>query len=222
MSAQNMAPLREDEYIILTGATEFDPQALLAAVEPLGFEPHIGSRSALAEWELKRLVHEKGVSYVWRLVELQEAVLPQSHDLPAIVALLANMLSRLTPTQEFVIVDRFLLAKPKSADYLNTLVSLLGPASQTVAQITLVTGKNHDAQLLTDLVSQLLRPGSKCQIAHQISETFHDRFWIADRQRGLFIGTSLNGIGIRYALADYMDENDVQEIVSALVAEGLL
>jgi hypothetical protein len=222
MSAQNLVPLREDEYIILTGATEFDPQALLAAVGPLGFEPHIGSRSTLAEWELKRLVREKGVSYVWRLVELLEAVLPQSHDLPGIVSLLTNMISRLAPTQDFVIVDRYLLPKNKPTDYLNTLVSLLGPMSQTVSQITLVTDKKHDAQLLTDLVAQLSPPGSKCQIAHRTSEAFHDRFWIADRQRGLFIGTSLNGIGARYALADYMDDNDVHEIVSALVAEGLL
>jgi hypothetical protein len=33
------------------------------------------------------------------------------------------------------------------------------------------------------------------------SSEFHDRFWIADGARGLFVG---NGLGKRYALADYL------------------
>jgi hypothetical protein len=32
----------------------------------------------------------------------------------------------------------------------------------------------------------------------------------------------LNGIGLRYTLAHYMHENDVRDIVAALVSEGLL
>ena len=46
------------------------------------------------------------------------------------------------------------------------------------------------------------------------TNTFHDRFWIADQTKGVFCGTSLNGIGIRYSLADYLKEEDVQEIVA--------
>jgi hypothetical protein len=118
-------PLRDDGMIALTGATEFDLEALLAAVEPLGFELHIGKRFDLVASELKRLVAEKGVSYVWQLVRLQEAVLARTQNVPAIVTLLADMLSRSAPTQGFVIVDRFLLPKSKSPDYLNTLVSII-------------------------------------------------------------------------------------------------
>ena len=215
-------PLRDDDIIALTGASEFDLEELLAAVEPLGFELRIGIRFALVESELKRLVAEKGVSYVWQLVRLQEALLARTQNAPAIVTLLSNMLSRLAPTQDFVIVDRFLLPKSNSSDYLKTLVSLIEPISRAVRQLILVTSRNYNPQLLTDLTAQVSRPGSNCLITHRISDTFHDRFWIADRQRGLFIGTSLNGIGLRYALADYMRENDVRDIVAALVAEGLL
>jgi hypothetical protein len=215
-------PLRDDDVIALTGATEFDLEALLAAVEPLGFELRIGKRFDLVASELKRLVAEKGVSYVWQLVRLQEAVLARTQNVPAIVTLLADMLSRLAPTQGFVIVDRFLLPKSKSPDYLNTLVSLIKPICRAVSQLILVTSPNYDPQLLADVSAQASPPGSNCQIVHRLSNTFHDRFWIADRQRGLFIGTSLNGIGLRYALADYMHENDVRDIVAALVSEGLL
>jgi hypothetical protein len=212
----------DDDIITLTGASAFDLEALLAAVEPLGFELHIGRRFELVESELKRLVAEKGVSYVWQVVRLQEAVLARTQNVPAIVTLLAAMLSRLAPTQDFVIVDRFLLTKSKSSDYLRTLVSLIEPICRAVCQLIIVTGRNYDPQLLTDLIAQASPPGSNCLITHQISDTFHDRFWIADRQRGLFIGTSLNGIGLRYALADYLHENDVRDVVTALVSERLL
>jgi hypothetical protein len=215
-------PLRDDDIIALTGASKFDLAALLAAVEPLGFELRIGTRFALVESELKRLVAEKGVSYVWQLMRLQEAILARTQNAPAIVTLLASMLSRLAPTQDFVIVDRFLLPKSKSSDYLKTLVSLIEPISRAVCQLILVTSRNYNPQLLTDLAAQVSPPGSNCLIVHRISDTFHDHFWIADRHRGLFIGTSLNGIGLRYALADYMHENDVRDVVAALVSEGLL
>jgi hypothetical protein len=215
-------PLRGDDIIALTGASEFDIEALMAAVEPLGFELRIGTRFALVESELKRLVEEKGVSYVWQLVRLQEALLARTQDTPALVTLLSSMLSRLAPTQDFVIVDRFLLPKSNSADYLQTLVSLIEAISRTVCHLILVTSRNYNTQLLSDLTAQVSLPGSKCLITHRLSDTFHDRFWIADRQRGLFIGTSLNGIGLRYALADYMSANDVRDIVAALVTEGLL
>jgi hypothetical protein len=215
-------PLRDDDMIALTGATEFDLEALLAAVEPLGFELRIGKRFDLVASELKRLVAEKGISYVWQLVRLQEAVLAPTQNVPAIVTLLSAMLSRLAPTQGFVIVDRFLLPKSKSSDYLNTLVSLIEPICRAVSQLILITSRNYDRQLLTNFIAQVSPLGSNCQISHRISDTFHDRFWIADRQRGLFIGTSLNGIGSRYALADYMHKNDVRDIVAALVSEGLL
>ena len=36
------------------------------------------------------------------------------------------------------------------------------------------------------------------------------------------LGPSLNGIGGRYALADYMDSNDVKTVVDALALERLV
>ena len=46
---------------------------------------------------------------------------------------------------------------------------------------------------------------------------FHDRFWLFFSERitsaaGLFVGTSLNGFGKKYALLDYLREDDALEI----------
>lgn len=215
-------PIREEELLVLKGASEFDLDLLMAAVEPFGLEPYIGTRFALIQSELRHLVENKGVSYVWRLARQTEAVLPCTEDKAAIVTLLARMLNQLSPTQDFVIVDRFLLPKSRPSDYLDTLVSILTPIVRTVCCLTLVTSSKFVPQLLDDLVVRITLLGSECQIVHRTSDIFHDRFWIADRQRGLFVGTSLNGIGRRYALVDYMRERDVRHIIKVLVSEGLL
>ncbi len=212
-------PIRDDDILALEGTSEFDFDALRAAIEPFGFELYFGSRFALIQSELKHLVAQKGVSYIWQVVRQQEAILPRTENISGIVTLLAKMLEQLAPTQEFVIVDRYLLPKSGTSDYLDTLVSLLTPIVKNVRCLILVTGTNYAPQLLADL--NLLFEAD-CKIVHRTSKAFHDRFWIADRQRGLFVGTSLNGIGRRYALADYMQENDIHEVVKALVAEDIL
>ena len=40
----------------------------------------------------------------------------------------------------------------------------------------------------------------------------NDRFWIGDQTRGIVIGTSLTGLGNRYALMDYISDQDSADI----------
>lgn len=46
------------------------------------------------------------------------------------------------------------------------------------------------------------------------SNDFHDRFWIADRARGLVIGTSLNKIGSRIFFVDQLSGSDVKAVLA--------
>jgi hypothetical protein len=46
-------------------------------LDPLGMIMCLVGSSSLAEEEMGRLLTEQGVTYVWRLVRLQEAVVPQ-------------------------------------------------------------------------------------------------------------------------------------------------
>ena len=195
----------------------------MRAIEPLGFEVCLSTRFAVAEYELKRLVAEKGVSYVWRLVPLREAVLPPGPvQRPGLLKLLDAMLAKLAPTFGFVIVDPYLLPKKTPASYLPELLSLIEPICRTVATILLITLSDYDATLLQNLQASLAGSCPSCQLIHRGSNRYHDRFWIADETRELFIGTSLNGIGRRYALADFMDDADVAQAVADLKGNGLL
>ena len=214
-------PLRADDILVLRGRA-FDPNELHEAIAPLGLTAGLTTRWRLVETEVKQLLVEHGVSYVWQLVRLQEAIMPPSADVPALLAMLTQMLTLLSPRESFVVVDRYLLPKKRSADYRDRLVSILEPLATRVASLTLVTDRSHDAALLQDISTEISRRAPECRVVHRTSTQFHDRFWLADLDRGLLVGTSLNGLGNRYALVDRMRSSDVQEIVQALRSEDLV
>lgn len=148
--------------------------------------------------------------------------MPPTPDVPALVAVLKGMLHKPAPERDFVIVDRYLFPKQRPDDYLDTLFETIEPVVRRTRQLLVVTSPRYDDLLLHELRQQLHALYPDCRFAHRSSESFHDRFWIADKERGLFLGTSLNGLGRRYALVDYMASSDVQEIIAALRAEGLM
>jgi hypothetical protein len=216
-------PLRQGELIVIQAPPDgFDPKALQAALDPLGLMVCLVGRSSLAEAEMRRLVTEQGVSYVWRLVRLQEAVVPQTKHVEPLVRILEGMLAKLAPSQDFVIVDRYLFPRGSEPGYPALLASLLGPVARAVRRIKFITGPRSDSTLLKRVRELLLTEAPSLSVVHDTSDDFHDRFWIADESRGLFLGTSLNGLGKRYALVDYMASHDVREIVDSLRTRGLL
>lgn len=218
-----MIRLGAGEVLFLKG-DQFDLEDLLAVLAPLGLEAFLTTRAELAEVDVRRILLEQGLSALWRTVVFEEAVLPRTPDVPALVAVLREMLQRLAPESDFIVVDRFLFPSKERcpADYLNTLLEVLEPVVRGVRKLLVITSQDHNVQLRAELEERLRISHPGCRFRHCCSENFHDRFWIADRSRGLFVGTSPNGLGIRYALADYLATDDVQEIVTALENEGLL
>jgi hypothetical protein len=160
--------LGKDHVLLLTGIPKCEPGDLARLVEPLGLKGSITTRYDLAEREIKRLLIEEGVSYLWQLVKLQEDILPRTPDLPALLAVLRNMLHRIRPTEELIIVDRFLLPRA-CPDCLDTLTYLISPIPDSVSRIVLVTRKEYDEQLLNDLRTAL--KDRKCEVVHAVSET---------------------------------------------------
>jgi hypothetical protein len=209
----------QDHVVFLTGVPRCEPGDLARLVETVGLSAKIATRYSLVEHEIKQLLLEKGVSYLWQLANFQEDALPRTPDRPALLRVLGGMLRQIAPTEELTIVDRYLFPKGCS-ECLDMLTSLLSPVLPGGARLVLVTSRNCDAGLVTGLRERCKI--SKVEVDLRLSENFHDRFWIADRIRGLFVGTSLNGLGKRYALADYIAEDDVKAIVETLAVEGLL
>lgn len=220
---QDRVPLGDGDLVFLAGPSAFNPQELARAVDPLGFEAFVMSRFEAAEGEIRRLLVERGVSYVWQLTRLEEAVLPNlPAERPVLLRLLCCMISVLSPQREFAVVDRYLLPKGAPPVYLGELLSILEPIVRAVSKLVLITSKKYDPPLLERVFASLKTYSPGCEVRHRVSGGYHDRLWIADQARGLFVGASLNGIGRRYAIADYLASEDVAQIVAALKKDGLV
>ncbi|OOE39103.1 hypothetical protein BZG06_15875, partial [Salinivibrio kushneri] len=58
---------------------------------------------------------------------------------------------------------------------------------------------------------------SKLLVRDIITNDFHDRFWINPvNQKGLIVGTSINGIGKKISLVDKLQDQDVEVILNEL------
>jgi hypothetical protein len=214
-------PIRNDDLLWLEGDS-FDLQALLAATAPLGLKPMLGSKFSLIELELKKLLLERGVSYVWQLVRLTEAVMPPGvATRPTLLKVLEAMLVRLSASTSLTIVDPYLFHDGAAAE-LGDLLSVIGTTTPTISLLRLVTKPLRQSTMVGDLRLALASTAPQCQVHHVSTNRYHDRFWIVDETKGLFVGTSLNGIGKKYSIVDYLDSHDVADIVSDLMAQKLL
>ena len=175
----------------------------------------------------QKLIMEKGIRYILSLERLQEAVLPkigsiEERDL--LVKVLSNYLQALSPSKDLTIVDQyFFRVKPSDrAEYIGTFREIFGLVIPKVAMVRFITKPDHDRALYQDIKSVLVDLNPEINVVHKMTNDFHDRFWIADEVKGLFVGTSLNGIGRKYALADFMEDEDTATIVKELRRASLI
>jgi hypothetical protein len=81
-----------------------------------------------------------------------------------------------------------------------------------------VSPSQNDDTVRTAVLDQLHARGQDLDITVVESHDFHDRFWIADRARGLVVGTSLNKIGSRIFFVDELSESDVAAVLAEVDA----
>ena len=73
------------------------------------------------------------------------------------------------------------------------------------------------------VMAELSAVAPSLSVKLKTSDAFHDRFWIDPlAAKGFITGTSLNGLGKRYALVDHLQQTDAADVIAALRNEGLL
>ena len=176
----------------------------------------------------QKLTTEKGPTYILSLKRLEEAVLPKIDSIEEqdlLVKLLSNHLRALSPSKDLIIVDRYFFPTtklPDRAGYVTTFREIFRSVVPKVASVRFITEPKYNEALYQDIKNVLVELNHKINVIHKTTEDFHDRFWIADEMKGLFVGTSLNGIGRRYALVDFMEDEDTATIVKELRRASLL
>ena len=220
--------MQYEEIITLKSDSPIEYEFLIALDKMLkqkNIDCYLFNKDLYALREAQRLLKEKGGSYILSLVELREAVLPKvtPDERPLLVQILSAQLLNLSPRNNLVIIDPYFFAENKNEDgYMEIFSAIFGPIGNKISKITFITNDKSNNGLCNKVHAFLSKSNNKLAIDHTVTEDFHDRFWIADEERGMFVGTSINGIGKRYALTDYMREEDVKAIVEELRRSKLI
>jgi hypothetical protein len=177
-----------------------------------GYELCLSSEDSYAFEQTKKGILEGGITRYTNSQLLRESVLPDNTPREELLDLMRYMVRNIQATVELLIIDPYIFPSNPDADYINYLGKVFGTAIGNIARIEIVTKPSRD--LITEAAFLTMVSGVKPTVTRRIKYTndFHDRFWIADGARGVFVGTSLNGIGRRYSIADYIREQDVKDI----------
>lgn len=189
-----------------------------------GIETSLFDSQARGIQQAKKLLEEKGTSYVLSLVELREAVLPRADidTRPLLIKTVNTQLAKLSPKDSLIIVDPYFFVEKDIDGYLEVFGSIFDSVVSSIREITFITKPNFNTVLVAEVRTKLLNVNAQLTVSHKTTDIFHDRFWIVDQDRGMFVGTSINGIGKRYALTDYIRSDDVKEIMQELRRNQLL
>lgn len=118
-----------------------------------------------------------------------------------------------------MITDPFLFPPtPKLGpdEYSKHLTALIAPILQQGADLKLVVNKQANREVERKVCAGLRDRVPDVTTHVYRSDDFHDRFWVADRSRGVVVGASLNGLGGKLFLVDSLKPSDAAAIVETL------
>jgi hypothetical protein len=107
-------------------------------------------------------------------------------------------------------------------DPISMFREVFGSVVAKIASIRFITEPGYDIALYQSIRQVLADLNPQISVSLKTTGDSHDRFWIVDETKGLFVGTSLNGIGRKYALTDYMKDVDIAAIMEELRRLSLL
>ena len=152
----------------------------------------------------KQILKDKGTSAILAQQELNEEVLPDNTPRALLLETVKYKLDRCGPTTSLLLIDPYINPTFKAASdyppYEADLLTVLEPTLRKVSTLRIATRPNRNAASEARLDTAIRAVNASITINKKNTDAFHDRFWIVDDARGIFLGTSFNGIGKRYAL----------------------
>ena len=124
-----------------------------------------------------------------------------------------------------LIIDPFLLKTQRHVPdrkYCDELVDLLRPVLASSDTLRIVTGRDRSAKICALVSAGLRRSHPKVQMRVQIDTAFYDRYWIADRVRGVMTGGSFSTVGRKHFLVAELSSSDVKEILAEVDVKAFI
>lgn len=199
MDAGDEVYVRDDHnaYGFVPNLTYSDLMRIASFAETLGYDTKIRDLGYTLE-EVQKRLREDGPSAFLRLKRIQEDVSPKAPAKQAI-QYVAERLDRLAPQHELLITDPYLFSSSARKDieaYSQSVADLIAPLLANSAKLIAIVDKDASHREVRDAVlDRLAAARDVTDIRVVESKDFHDRFWIADRCRGVIMGTSLYKIG---------------------------
>ncbi|MCV7740334.1 hypothetical protein N3356_001095 [Micrococcus luteus] len=217
MDAGDEVYVRDDHnaYGFVPNLTYSDLMRIASFAETLGYDTKIRDLGYTLE-EVQKRLREDGPSAFLRLRRIQEGVSPKAPAKQAI-QYVAERLEHLAPQDELLITDPYLFSSSARKDidaYSESVANLIAPLLADGAKLIAIVDKDASHHEVRDAV--LDRLSAACvdtDIRVVDSKDFHDRFWIADRCRGVIMGTSLYKIGRKIFFMDTLSDSDVAAVL---------
>ncbi|WP_411557025.1 hypothetical protein [Plantibacter sp. MPB07] len=205
-----------NSYQFLPPLTGDDAHLLAARAEEVGYKL-LFRRADYSVREVQALLVHSGPSYFLDLTELEEDISPKEPPATAEQRMAARM-RKLAPETELVVTDPYLFTPGRKADataYAKVVGRMIAPALTPGLRITaIVSPKGSHSTVRAAVEAELHSRGQDLTISVIEADDFHDRFWIADRERGFVSGTSLNKIGRRIFFVDELSPTDVIDVLA--------
>jgi hypothetical protein len=160
---------------------------------------------------------DHGFSSLFNSSTLMGDVVSPSISINEVEAILKRFIEKLQGAKKLLIIDPYFFAKSPKTDVSQIFKNIITPLLKNLEEICFIdNGRKREAK--GDLLSVL---DQRIKIHEIVSDEFHDRFWIdPDNNNGIFMGTSLNGLGNKTCLIDSIATKDVAEIVTLAKEAG--
>lgn len=196
--------------------THKDGLELFSRAKELGYRMLLRRADYSLEEIQQRLVEEGPTAFL-KMTWLQHDISPIEPPKTA-EQRMSDRMTKLGPVDDLIITDPYLFTssrKRDSHDYAASVVRMIAPALVKGLRLTaIVSPLQNDDTVRTAVLDQLHARDQDLDITVVESHDFHDRFWIADRVRGLIVGTSLNKIGSRIFFVDELSKSDVAAVLA--------
>lgn len=117
---------------------------------------------------------------------------------------------------DLIIIDPYIFPKKYDGQYEFLLKNIL--KNSKFKTLKIITSKSKFNKSLYKKVNCALN--KKIQI--KFSDEFHDRFWIANENKGFLVGSSLNGVGRRISSINYLEDCDVSDLMKEIKKLGFI
>lgn len=142
---------------------------------------------------------------------------------PDIIAVFRKYLDRIILSDHLVLVDAYLFSdKDEKGKYSQFVNGIFSEHLKKLQRVTFITKKDSVNKAAKEAITEgFLNVKRQLKIEVKYTDLFHDRFWICGN-RAIFVGTSFSGLGKKYCLIDYIDQDDLLTIKGYLKNEKLL